>query len=934
MPSFAHPLWLLLAPPLFFFLWKIQRTSFAEAAAPIRGLWFLIRSTVLLLLILALAGFQWKTSVRQKQVIFLIDSSDSISPEQHEQALAWMNETLRSLHPPDQAGIVTFGSNAAVERFPSAPRPTERIESKLDGAATNFEEAATLADALFAESYQKNIVLISDGHETAGAGKERFEELRRKGVSTQALYLPPADHPEAGVESARVPEFIGLKQNFDLDIVLSGNRNGPALLQVYRNGALLQEGTVGLEKGRKESLQLAQKIEEPGLYRYQVVLKPSADFRVENNSREVWVQVAGPPRILLADEAPGDLRPLAAALQNRGFQVESRSPQNFPLTLPDMLLYQAIFVRNIPASRIHDQMPLLRAYVRDFGGGFAMLGGKQSFGPGGYYKTPVEEILPVTMDLQNKKYLADVAIVIVIDKSGSMSYTDRGKQKIDLADEGGARVAALLKMTDQLGVLAVDSVPKWAFPLQKLANRQSAVDAITSIRAGGGGIYVYSGIQAAYEELRGSKASVKHIILFADTSDCEEKEGPGGESSLALARRALEQDNITTTSIGIGQKGDSDVGFLEDLATIGKGRFYFTNDMFTLPEIFTQESAIVQRYYINEERFTPSVVDPEPVLFGITSTPDLLAYVATSPKPAAVRALVSHRDDPVLAYWRHGLGQTLAFTSSPTSDWAAPWMAWPDFERFWAQAARYTARAGGPSRFDTSFAYDGHNTTIVVEAQNEQGGFLNGAQFQAVFLDAAGSTRTLAMSQASPGRYEAAVPGAGSLFGKVFRLENGSVAEEAVVQTPGYGGSEYEERANGRDALKEIAEKVVESPSALKFSNKTSEDVQPLQHRLLWLAALLFLLDVAARKISFRDLKLPERKPVAATTLGSPSLGRLKERKKSVEQAYSPKEMPVVLPDTLPPVPPSEPATPPVSVQPQESTEYLSRLKEAKRRKK
>lgn len=930
MPSFAHPLWLLPAPILLYLLWRIQKASFAEGSHALHWFWFAVRSLVVLLLLFALAGLQWKTSVRQKQVIFLLDGSGSITSEQRDRAVTWLNEVMKTLHSPDQAGIVHFASTAVVERFPSTPRIADRLESKLDVSATNFEDAAALADALFADSYQKNIVVISDGNETAGRGKEFFEELRKKEVATQALFLPPVEHAEAGVESLRVPEVAGLRQNFDLETVLSGNRRAPALLQVYRNGGLIQEGTVTLEPGTKLSLRLPQRIEQPGLYRYQVVIKPSQDFRVENNSREIWLQIAGPPRLLLVDEEPQQLQALAGALQNRGFQVESRSVQNFPITLQDMLLYQAIFVRNVPASRIHDQMPLLREYVHDFGGGFAMLGGKKSFGPGGYYKTPVEEILPVSMDLQNKKYLADVSIVIVIDKSGSMSYTDRGKQKIDLADEGGARVASLLKKSDQLGVLAVDSVPKWAFPLQQLASPGSAVDAITSIRAGGGGIYVYSGLQAAYGALKNTKSSVKHVILFADTADCEEQNSAAGESSLALAKRALDQDNVTTTAIGIGQTGDSDVHFLQDLATIAKGRFYFTNDMFTLPEIFTQESAIVQRYYINEERFAPRLQDTDPVLNGISAVPDLLAYVATSPKPGASRGMVSHRDDPVLAFWRHGLGQTLAFTSSPTPDWAQPWTEWPDFERLWSQAARYIARSPGPTRFDTSYAYKENSTTIIVEAQDEHGDLLNGGRFQGVLLDAQGNPRTVPLLQTSPGRYEATMPGESPLFGKVFRIENGGVAEEAVVQSPGAGGNEFAPRPNAREVLQQIAGIVVDSPKALKFYNKTSEEIRILQDGLLWLAAILFLLDVAARKISLRDLKLPQRKPAAVAAEPSPLL-RLKQRKKMVKKEFVPPQPPS--PVQQPPAPSASDAVPPQTPT-TDTSDYISRLKQAKQRKK
>ncbi|HSP06494.1 MAG TPA: vWA domain-containing protein, partial [Acidobacteriota bacterium] len=180
MPSFAHPLWLLPALPLFYLLYRLQLASFAEATPAGCRFWLFHRSFVVLLLVFALAGFEWKTSVRRKQVIFLLDVSGSISPEQHEQAISGMNAAMKSLHAPDQSGIVTFASTAAVERFPSNPRPAERVESRLDGSATNFEEAASLADALFSDTYQKNLVVISDGKETTGRGKERFEGLRRK----------------------------------------------------------------------------------------------------------------------------------------------------------------------------------------------------------------------------------------------------------------------------------------------------------------------------------------------------------------------------------------------------------------------------------------------------------------------------------------------------------------------------------------------------------------------------------------------------------------------------------------------------------------------------------------------------------------------------------------------------------------------------------
>jgi uncharacterized membrane protein len=922
MPSFTHPLWLLLAPPLIFLIWKIGKNSFAEGGVIRHRFWFFLRSFILLILIFALAGLHWKTPVLRKQVLFVMDSSASISSEQEQLGLQWMNQALQKIQSPDQTGLVLFGSAAAIERFPGTPRLIEHTGSKVDDSGTNFQEAIRLAEATFSPGYQKNIVLITDGNENSGDSSEAIQAARKRGVVFQALYLKPADKPEAAVESLRVPQEIGLKQNFDLDVVLSSNRDAPSIVQVYRNGSLIQEGSLQLTKDKKELIKLPQKITEPGMYRYEIRLKPAEDYQAANNSREVWIAVQGPPKVLLADSNPQDLEPLSTALKNRGFYVHLTSVAGLPVSIQDMLQYQAIFIRNISAATIQRQMPVLKQYVHDFGGGFIMLGGRQSFGPGGYYHTPVEEILPVHMDLQNKKYLADVAMVIVIDKSGSMSFAERGRQKIDLADEGGARVVSLLKDTDQLGAIAVDSVPKWAYELQKLTRKQDAIDAITSIRAGGGGIYVYSGLLEAYQALKKVDSTVKHVILFADTADCEEQDGPSGESSLMLAQRYLQNFKITTTTIGIGHNGDVDVPFLDRLAVAGDGRFYFTSDMFTLPQIFTQESALVQRYYINEEQFTPALGETEPVLSGIDAVPDLLGYVATTVKPSANLALVSPRDEPVLAFWRHGLGQSAAFTSDPTSAWGRFWLQWPEYERFWAQLTRWTARATTPPNFETTFVPTSNSTTVIVDAVDSDGRLISDASFHAVFIDSAGNQQTVQLSQSSPGRYEANVSAQGSMIGKIFREKDGQIIEEQVVHFAGVPNLEINSDIRGLTRLQQLIPDTYDTPGKLRFRELASFDIQPLRNTLLWLAVFLFLFDVAARKLDFSRLKPAAARP--STVKESTPLAHLKAVKIPRPEHSVPIE--------IISVPASEEIPQPKPVEQPQTSDYLERLKKAKRK--
>ena len=891
--------------------------------------WFLLRCALITLLVFALAGLQLSSRIRKNQTLFLVDASDSVAPQQKEKAIQFVNDALRKIQAPDQAGLIVYGSKAEVERFPSSPYLLEKFESQIDPKQTNLENALRLADGVMADDYQKNIVVLSDGLENTGDAVPLAKSLQEKGVTLQGHYLQPANVVEAQLENVRIPSEARLKEPFLLEIITKSNQPMSGLLQISQNGVLIQEGTVQFSDAEKTVIRIPQTITTPGLYRYDVQIKPEKDFQIENNSAQAWISVEGPPRILLVDEQPAELRILAEALQRRGFSVDVKEGRYLPRTLSDLMLYQAVFVRNVPASMIRSQMPVVQQYVHEFGGGFAMLGGRKSFGPGGYYQTPVETVLPVRMDLVNKKYLADVAMVIVIDKSGSMSYTDRGRQKIDLADEGGSRVASLLKETDQLGVLAVDSVPKWAHELKKLGNKKDAIDAILSIRAGGGGIYVYTGLRAAYEALKDIKASVKHVILFADTADCEEKDGPNGESSLSLASRALEEHQITTTTIGIGQTGDPDVQFLEQLATIAAGRFYFTNDMFTLPEIFAQESAVVQRYYITEETFQPSIQQIEPLLNGLTETPQLDGYVATTAKTFADVSIVSHREDPILASWRHGLGYSVAFTSDPVGPWGVKWVSlWPDWERFWAQTGRYLARTNQPAQFQVSFESKGSNSTTVVVDMFDQDPGTQDSSLQGAVVDSSGQEHSLTFSRAAHGRYEAIVPSQAPLFGKVFRLSGDRVAEEAIVQFQGSRNLEYEITSNGRERLEQITGRLVESADQLRLFSKTAVDVQSVRPQLLVWAVWLFLIDIVLRKLDpgmFRRRRKLQPEPVAVSV----PLQQLKMRKRSMERE---EPQPFTFDEPIVTETEYKEAASAKETPTKQDSDYMDRLKQAKKR--
>src|SRR5690606_31013880 len=117
-----------------------------------------------------------------------------------------------------------------------------------------------------------------------------------------------------------------------------------------------------------------------------------------------------PPLLVIDDPA------LAEVLRTPGLSVVDGDVA----AISSPLAYSAVVVRGSAAQFTPGQLDLLRGFV-DNGGGLMMTGGPESFGFGAWYRTPVEDILPVTTDLRTEVSLPLVALVMVVDRSQSMA---------------------------------------------------------------------------------------------------------------------------------------------------------------------------------------------------------------------------------------------------------------------------------------------------------------------------------------------------------------------------------------------------------------------------------------------------------------------------------------------------------------------------------
>ncbi|MHC4424564.1 MAG: glutamine amidotransferase [Planctomycetota bacterium] len=78
---------------------------------------------------------------------------------------------------------------------------------------------------------------------------------------------------------------------------------------------------------------------------------------------------------------------------------EAELRDGFPKTEQELFGYHAVILDDIEAEFFsHDQMDLLQRFVGERGGGFLMLGGKESFQQGNFHRTPIGRILPVHLD--------------------------------------------------------------------------------------------------------------------------------------------------------------------------------------------------------------------------------------------------------------------------------------------------------------------------------------------------------------------------------------------------------------------------------------------------------------------------------------------------------------------------------------------------------
>ena len=658
--SIQSPEWLILLAliPACYWLW------------PSSGVNNVLRISILFLLSLIACDLRIGSTKSGIDLWLLEDRSASIeeSLEPRRRELEIIVE--RSRKSDDRIYYVDF-AREVIERGKS---DKGEFSSKRD--QSNLKQAIEYILTQIDQSKTNRILLLSDGYSTEPL-EGITEKLNNLQVALDYRLIEREYDADFSLERIKLPAHVLTGEGFLVEITVRGDVDAKVPYALVRGKEVVKQGLVNVEKGIGV-IRFSDRLSTSGGMRYEVQIAPDQDAFPGNNTLEGWVEAKGTGTILLVTAFAND--PLISVLKKLELNVRVVSNPSL-LNVGDLSSTEAVILNNVPAFELPYQfIEALSFYVLEQGGGLLMTGGKQSFGAGGYFQSAIDDILPVSMELKEEHRKLSVAMAIVLDRSGSMGMGvgGAGLTKMDLANEGAARAVELLGPRDYVVVHAVDSKPHEFVPLTSVQGNVPAISsAIRRITSGGGGIYVFTGLDAAWRILARTKTGQRHIILFADAADAEE---PGGYKQLL---NLMSKSGGTVSVIGLGSDMDNDAEFLKDVAKRGGGRIFFSNDPVSIPNLFAQETVAVAR----------SAFITDPVVAVATNRWNEIAeqsikwldsvdgYNLSYLKPDATAALLSgdEYNAPLIAFWQRGVGRAAAITFPISGEYSASARSWKDY---------------------------------------------------------------------------------------------------------------------------------------------------------------------------------------------------------------------------------------------------------------
>ncbi|MFT4558280.1 MAG: VWA domain-containing protein [Planctomycetales bacterium] len=719
--QFEFPELLILSIPIWFLYRRFGRA---------KGVTGWLRIALLVVLVFALSGPRINVGGRGVDVVVVADRSLSQSAQARDNIreiiLNLQDHVTTASTSGDRLSLVTFGTDSRVE-YELANR-ISHTEFTKDINPNGSDLNAAILTALDRVDVDRpaRILILSDGEANGANPESAARRAVEQGVPIDAREFERLQVGDVAIESVLLPETVAPREPFQYSVWIHAGRETAGVVSVSRDGREIALREADFNNGMNRLL-FRDLLEDGGLHSYSVELKLDDDPLPENNTGAGIVRVDAGPRVLVLN-SDGQTGNLERALAAARIPVDTAKATDHSLTQDSLDRYRAVVLENVPADDLGRlKMERLTQFVEDLGGGLLMTGGKRSFGTGGYFKSPLEEILPVSMELREEHRKLRVAIAVALDRSGSMTAPVKGgKTKMDLANLGTAECVRMLSGQDMVSIIAVDSSPHVIVPLSPVDDAEAIAHKVLGIQSMGGGIFVYEAlVEAGSQLMKAEGYSTRHIILFSDAQDSEQ---PGAYKALL---KKYEAAGITVSVIGLGTKSDSDAKLLEDVAKLGGGNIMFTSDAEELPRLFAQDTmSIARNTFVEPDPDSqpdgiPGTRVPDALLMGNLGTgpfPTAGGYNLSYLRPEATAAVLSGDEyqAPWSSFWYRGLGRVSALTLEVDGNFSGRFGTWEQYEDFLVTHVRWLLGGGNSNEVFVKVEQSGQDAIVRLELDPER----------------------------------------------------------------------------------------------------------------------------------------------------------------------------------------------------------------------
>ncbi|HZI51466.1 MAG TPA: glutamine amidotransferase, partial [Terriglobia bacterium] len=347
-----------------------------------------------------------------------------------------------------------FEFNEEARRFEAT------AELRFDGKRTRLEAPIDLLQQEMGTLPLTGVIVLSDGVDNAS------QQLSEVQARLQKRKVPIYTVGVGSEEITRDAEVIRvdspremLKDStavVDVQFKSSGLSGKKAEIDVRENGTFLKSQAVTLkEDGQVGEISIDVPVKNEGNQILSFSIRVPDDRIAENNALDSLVTVRNDhPKILyiegeprweykfsrraMADDPNLLVESLLRSSQNKyyrqGIEDQSTLEDGFPKKKEDLFAYTGIVLGSVESTFFQpDQLEMIVEFVKERGGGFLMLGGKNSFSAGKYQNSPIADILPVEL-------LGDRALPVI------------GKVQLELTDHG--RTHDLMRLSGEASINA------------------------------------------------------------------------------------------------------------------------------------------------------------------------------------------------------------------------------------------------------------------------------------------------------------------------------------------------------------------------------------------------------------------------------------------------------------------------------------------------